>query len=321
MLFGHFGEKLRKNCAESEFFMIKVCDVIMGSGKTQAAINYVNTHPDGKFIFIVQYLEEVERVKEACPDANLCEPRESKLYKYSKLKHTRNLIQSGKSIITTHALFGEYTADMVEMIRQHQYVLIMDEVVEVLRPTKGFESDIKILIDAGVLSYDADGKLQKGRNPYSESGILSHLYNLAVHNNLIKIEQQKKDDPIYYYWETPTDVLMAFKDVYILTYMFEGSDLWGYFQMNNITYKNIGISRSGDDYEFSEEGGYTPDYVRNLQDLVYVYKYSMYGYDKFPESVGPRSDLNKIGDKRTAFSFNWTQFDHSDFRLYRDYSR
>lgn len=39
--------------------MIKVCDSIMGSGKTQAAISYINEHQDARFIYVAPYLAEV----------------------------------------------------------------------------------------------------------------------------------------------------------------------------------------------------------------------------------------------------------------------
>ncbi len=34
------------------FMAIKVCDAIMGSGKSSAAISYMNEHPNQKFIYI-----------------------------------------------------------------------------------------------------------------------------------------------------------------------------------------------------------------------------------------------------------------------------
>ena len=46
---------------------IKVCDAIMGSGKSSAAIAYMNEHPQQKFIYITPYLEEAVRIRESCP--------------------------------------------------------------------------------------------------------------------------------------------------------------------------------------------------------------------------------------------------------------
>ena len=41
---------------------IFICDSIMGSGKTSAAINYINQHHDKRFIYITPYLDEDERI-------------------------------------------------------------------------------------------------------------------------------------------------------------------------------------------------------------------------------------------------------------------
>ena len=38
--------------------MIQVCDAIMGTGKSSAAITYMNEHKEEKFIYITPYLEE-----------------------------------------------------------------------------------------------------------------------------------------------------------------------------------------------------------------------------------------------------------------------
>ena len=46
--------------------MIYILDAVMGTGKTTAAINYMNEHPDQKFIYITPFLEEVSRVKKKC---------------------------------------------------------------------------------------------------------------------------------------------------------------------------------------------------------------------------------------------------------------
>ena len=39
---------------------IRICDAIMGSGKTEAAIKWMNDSPDEtKFVFVTPYLSEV----------------------------------------------------------------------------------------------------------------------------------------------------------------------------------------------------------------------------------------------------------------------
>ena len=47
---------------------IYIVDMVMGSGKTSAAIIHINSAPkDENFIFITPYLKEVERIQRSCP--------------------------------------------------------------------------------------------------------------------------------------------------------------------------------------------------------------------------------------------------------------
>lgn len=54
--------------------MIQVCDAIMGTGKSSAAITYMNEHKEEKFIYITPYLEEAERIKNGCKSMHFVEP-------------------------------------------------------------------------------------------------------------------------------------------------------------------------------------------------------------------------------------------------------
>jgi len=47
--------------------MIQIIDSIMGSGKTTWAIRFMNEHPQNRYIYITPYLQEAERIAEACP--------------------------------------------------------------------------------------------------------------------------------------------------------------------------------------------------------------------------------------------------------------
>ena len=54
--------------------MIHICDAIMGSGKSSAAIQHINDNPDKKFLYLTPYLTEAARIKNACPAADFAEP-------------------------------------------------------------------------------------------------------------------------------------------------------------------------------------------------------------------------------------------------------
>ena len=62
--------------------MVKVCDCIMGTGKTSASIAYMNEHKDQKYVFITPYLDEAARIKNGCPSLRFVEPSD-KLKQYN----------------------------------------------------------------------------------------------------------------------------------------------------------------------------------------------------------------------------------------------
>ena len=129
---------------------IKVCDAIMGSGKSSAAIAYMNEHPQQKFIYITPYLEEAVRIRESCPALDFKEPSDKiPEFEFKKYKHTVGLIAAGKNITSTHNMFLRYSDDMIEMIKEQGYTLIVDEAVEVLRPSTITASDMQLIEQAG----------------------------------------------------------------------------------------------------------------------------------------------------------------------------
>lgn len=73
---------------------VKIVDMIMGSGKTTSAINYINqANTDEKFLFITPYLDEVDRIRKSCPFKNFKEPKEMG----TKLNGIKYLISNGEN--------------------------------------------------------------------------------------------------------------------------------------------------------------------------------------------------------------------------------
>ena len=47
----------------------------MGTGKSSAAITYMNEHPEKRFIYITPYLEEANRIATSCDRTQFFEPQ------------------------------------------------------------------------------------------------------------------------------------------------------------------------------------------------------------------------------------------------------
>lgn len=228
---------------------IKIIDSIMGSGKTSAAINYMNKDYQKKFIYITPYLDEVDRVISACNeerDFGLCSYMDDKgncvteesiingfyqpdLSKGSKKRTLKSLIKKEKCIATTHSMFNQFDDEIMELIASKGYELILDEAANVVSPYGELKkSDKDILFnnflrvgDKGIVEWidnDYDGK-------FNEVKHLCDLGSLCCYG-----------EKTLMLWLMPIKAFACFDKVTILTYMFEGQLQKYYYDLYDVGY-------------------------------------------------------------------------------------
>lgn len=101
--------EFHKHKRENELPPVLIADSICGSGKTQAAIEYINTAPrHSRFLYVTPYKTEITRIIESCPTANFYTPAE-KNEKGSKMTGFQTLFDKGENIVCTHKLFSMFT--------------------------------------------------------------------------------------------------------------------------------------------------------------------------------------------------------------------
>lgn len=267
--------------------MIKIVDAIMGTGKSSAAVTYMNDHPEQKFVYITPYLDEARRIAEACPALNFKQPRRMAEHHGSKILHTAELIREGENVASTHAAFKSYTPEMLDDIRRHGYTLIADEVFDVLQNVDVCSDDVRVLMDAHRIRQRSDGSFETvGEIP--QNGLFAQILRAMSEHTFYPIDGA--DGDTLFYWLLPKDLLLAFRDVFVLTYLFEGQDLRYYLDMEHVRYTYAGVEREGDTYRFRDGPSYIPDYARHLRDYIHILD---------------RPKLNAVGDGRTALSMNW----------------
>lgn len=267
--------------------MVKVCNAIMGSGKTQAAISYINAHPERKFLYITPYMEEATRIRLACPQANFVEPDQLPQYNLSKSTHTNALVASGRSVASTHQAMMYYTSDTIRMLKEQNYTLIIDEEVNVLQASEGVSSaDIKLAMDGGYIEAGPSGEYRYTGKEYG-GGKLGHLFRMLKSRPLINIKGARGS----WYWLFTKELLSEVDDVIVLTYLFEGSAMQSFMKMFDVPYTYIGIHKAGDNiYTFADRPEYVPEYVQRLPEMIHI-------------EMDPK--INSIGEGSTALSENW----------------
>lgn len=242
---------------------ITVIDSIMGSGKTSYIFDYMNTAyrertnwdegtvDNKRFIFITPWLDEVKRVKAACPDLVFIEPEP---VSGKKLNHFHDLVQSGRNIATTHQLFSMLNRESQEALSQAGYTLIIDEETECVKEYEINKDDITTLFETGMIYTDQYNRIQWDyeKKPYYD-GRFSDIKALCDNGNLIRV------DDTFWVWEFPIKFFQMFNEVYILTYLFEGSLLSTYLKANAMPYQMKSVRDSklmdytGDDTEIKQK--------------------------------------------------------------------
>lgn len=301
--------------------MIKVCDAIMGSGKSTSCINYMNENPDLKFIYISPYVNEAARITKACPALRFVEPKDvwipeketgetddeigdeieddeiltdRKVYHLTKVRHTADLIKEGRNVATTHQAFLFYTDEMLEDIRSGHYTLMIDEDLQIMSRYQYNPVDLQILIEAGYVEKTDDVMRLKKRLPGPSA--LSSIPRLLESRTLYQTaDGQNRSE--FVFWILHRNLIEAFDDVFVMTYLFEGQSLANLIALYHMPYKHIGIRKDETGYHFDENGSYVPDYVGRLHEMIHVCDHKK---------------LNAFGENRHALSANWFNKPESD---------
>jgi hypothetical protein len=221
---------------------VNVIDSIAGSGKTSAAINMMNDDIGGNYIFITPFLKEVDRIKENCKERRFIEPENRGKGKLDSLHH---LIGKGYNIASTHALFKTYDTYTKELIEFHEVKLILDEVFNVLEPIPAHKDDINILLETGLITLDENDYVIWNDENY-EGDKFKEIKMMANNHNLLLI------DNVLLLWNFPVDVFQAFKEVYILTYLFDAQVQKYYYDMNGVEMNYLGIKNNNGVYNFTK---------------------------------------------------------------------
>ena len=203
---------------------IRIVDSLMGSGKTTWAIRHMNENPDRPYIFITPYLSEGVRIQEACPGLDFISPEEQP----TKQAHFHKLLHDGRNIVISHELFKllELSGPEVELVQRYGYTLMLDEVLEVLDLVDISADDLHDLIGQERIIVSSEGKVSWNGKYFGE-------FNPLMRQVKRKSIQMCETGELV--WMFPIELLMAFAEVYILTFMFEGSIMEQYLKIHGLT--------------------------------------------------------------------------------------
>lgn len=233
---------------------ILIYDQIMGSGKTTDAIERMRQYEkEGqRFIYVTPFLDEIERIlkelnnvyspRTTCKsvgyesemeddeDFNILNFFNSSWKFQNKGVHLIELIDQGKNIVTTHQLYSSFKSFDIPNLKD--YILIIDEAINPVSVFNIGSRDLEILKNENLIQIeDKTSRVSKVDIDYTDDSFKSVLNFCKQENTFIQNN--------VFISICPIDLFLSFKEVQILTYLFEGSIMSAYFRLFNLRYTVI----------------------------------------------------------------------------------
>ena len=271
---------------------IIVLDAAFGSGKTNKLIDMMANKPaTSKIIYITPLLSECHRIAGTSYEESDVFKRpihiigdgitgeylydDNHILKTKRFRHPNNykgktklddvnyLIENGCNIVSTHSLFSNFNKNVIEKLEHYNYTLVLDEVISVYEQADDLinKKELSNLLKSSILTIDIDGyTLQFNRDKFEHPSDTRYaeLANLCDLGQLLLVDGQAV------IWEFPISILKSFSEIYIATYMFEGSQLCAFLKANGLEY-------------ITKKFGKNPSEYKHFIDIVSDRKMNSYG--------------------------------------------
>lgn len=217
--------------------MISVVDAMCGAGKTSVMIERMRKGglEGKKYLYITPFLTECEvRIPEALPEMEFCAPKN---LGEGKLSSLARLVKEGRNISSTHTLFSMLTPSIVEDLIDQQYVLIIDEALSCVGMLNNLvHTDVRDLKTSKMVKVDSTNR---GRVEWNEEDYPNHDGKYSEIRNLCNLGMVYGYADCFLFYEFPPRLISGLNEVYVLTYMFSGSDMRCWCDLNNIKYEYV----------------------------------------------------------------------------------
>lgn len=227
---------------------VSVIDAPCGAGKTSYSIDDINstTNP---VVFCTPFIEEIQRIADECErvisTVILKEERNkttgetivsdifSKYHKENKIDFVKGLLSQGKSISISHEMLKLFDEECYSYIQQHGYKLYLDEVITSVENLGVSPHDIREILgvkDAIVLE-DTKEVVWLNNDYYGQH---TRVMKAVKAGDVYCVDISDKKQ--LFVWELSICKFIFFKEVTLLTYLFEGSELSCFFKINRVPY-------------------------------------------------------------------------------------
>lgn len=273
---------------------MQIVDAMMGKGKTSWAIQQMNEDSANKYVYITPFLDEVARVKESCRDRKFKDPVN---FGKGKQHSLHQLLLNGDNIVSTHALFRDSTETTKKLIESNDYILILDEVMDVIEQVHLKKNDIELMMSENLITIK-NGYVIWNPEKLEYDSRYNDIKNMALNHTLLFVNNT------VLMWNFPVEVFKSFKEVYILTYKFHSQIQRYYYDLHSVDYKYNTITKDGDKYALTEVN--RQSHVNDIDRIKEISKLI---------NILDHPKLNSIGENEFALSNSWFKKKDNTFMI------
>ena len=226
-----------KSLKKPPCYSVNIIDAIMGEGKSTWLMNTINKdyslspfngHRPKKYIILTMYLDEVDRFISRCRIADFKSPELIHGRKYLGLNR---LIDEGHNIVTTHALWSLIDRKTFKLLREQNYCLFIDEVFDCVRTYDEItRQDMSLLLEREYITLGENNRVLWNHKEVPDyTGKFEALVGLCDNGNLVYENQ------CFLLWKFPIEFLAQFSEVWIATYLWNGSLMSNYLEANDVS--------------------------------------------------------------------------------------
>ena len=223
---------------------IVVTDGIMGSGKSEGLIHALREGmSNGQafkecYLIIVPYLGEVQRYIDDLPELSFAQPEASN--GNNKRDDFLRLVQDGRNIVTTHAMFQLWGSQVRDEISNSRYNIIIDEEVACIEPIEMTKKSYQELCSMDYISVEETGEVKwdfdKSGEPDTYDGRFKDIMNYCISGSVFLFEKTQKTK-VFMVWNLPTDFFEVGKTIRVMTFRFKHSIIRAYFDIHKMPYR------------------------------------------------------------------------------------
>jgi len=287
---------------------VNVYDSIMGSGKTEYIISMMNNRhgqsmmeTGRRFLYVTPMLDEIDRVKRDTGGEQGMDFRDPEPKHGSKFWHLNQLLAEGQNIATTHELFKKLTTQSYDLIVNQKYTLVIDEVITCCDVFSGLSlSDQTHLFKNDMVFIEEKTKrLKWNEEDHGDyEGRFDDIRNLCKNGNLCVYGDTEGSRKQIILWQFPIEFLECFDEVFVLTYLFEGSPMRSYLEAEGVDFRYFAVEGEYAKKNFRPTDWYSNSEAKRkakIKELVTIYE-------------GPLNDIGddpKLPRSRKPLSKNW----------------